>query len=94
VAVLCQVAGLGRAARICRSASARPPLGSGALASYGEEGPGKWITIYANATHTYMEVAGLRFDTAGNLPGVSGPRWKTYPADYGGEFVVRHPTGY
>jgi cell wall-associated NlpC family hydrolase len=70
------------------------PLVSGALATYGEEGPGKWITIYANATHTYMEVAGLRFDTAGNPAGVSGPRWKTYPADYGGEFVVRHPTGY
>ena len=70
------------------------PLVSGALATYGEEGPGRWITIYANATHTYMEVAGLRFDTAGNPAGVSGPRWKTYPADYGGEFVVRHPTGY
>jgi membrane-bound lytic murein transglycosylase B len=70
------------------------PLVSGALASYGEPGPGKWITIYANATHTYMEVAGLRFDTAGNAPGVSGPRWKTTPGSYSSEFVVRHPTGY
>ena len=30
------------------------PLTSGSLESYGEPGPGKWITIYANATHAYM----------------------------------------
>ncbi len=70
------------------------PLVSGALASYGEPGPGKWITIYANATHVYMEVAGLRFDTGGNPPGISGPRWKSEPPSYSNEFVVRHPTGY
>ncbi len=70
------------------------PLVSGSLAAYGEPGPGKWITIYANATHVYMEVAGLRFDTAGNPAGVSGPRWKVGPPSNAGDFVVRHPTGY
>jgi len=69
------------------------PLTSGSLESYGEEGPGKWITIYANATHTYMTIAGLRFDTAGNPEGVSGPRWHVEPP-YPEGFVVRHPVGY
>ncbi len=69
------------------------PLTSGSLESYGEEGPGKWITIYANATHTYMTIAGLRFDTAGNPEGVSGPRWHAEPP-YPEGFVVRHPVGY
>jgi cell wall-associated NlpC family hydrolase len=69
------------------------PLTSGALESYGAPGPGKWITIYANATHTYMTVAGLRFDTSGNPEGVSGPRWHTEPP-YPDGFVVRHPVGY
>ena len=69
------------------------PLTSGSLESYGEEGPGRWITIYANATHTYMTIAGLRFDTAGNPAGVSGPRWHVEPP-YPEGFVVRHPVGY
>jgi hypothetical protein len=69
------------------------PLTSGSLESYGEPGPGKWITIYANATHTYMTIAGLRFDTAGNPEGVSGPRWHVEPP-YPEGFVVRHPVGY
>jgi len=69
------------------------PLTSGSLESYGEEGPGQWITIYANATHAYMTIAGLRFDTAGNAPGVSGPRWHVEPP-YPEGFVVRHPVGY
>jgi soluble lytic murein transglycosylase-like protein len=69
------------------------PLTSGSLESYGEEGPGRWITIYANATHTYMTIAGLRFDTAGNPDGVSGPRWHVEPP-YPDGFVVRHPVGY
>jgi cell wall-associated NlpC family hydrolase len=69
------------------------PLVSGALESYGEPGPGRWITIYANAEHTYMVVAGLRFDTVGNPTGVSGPRWHAEPP-YPEGFVVRHPPGY
>ncbi|HEV7614997.1 MAG TPA: lytic murein transglycosylase [Solirubrobacterales bacterium] len=69
------------------------PLTSGSLESYGEPGPGNWITIYANATHAYMTIAGLRFDTAGNPAGVSGPRWHSEPP-YPEGFVVRHPVGY
>ena len=45
------------------------PLTSGSLESYGEPGPGRWITIYASATHTYMAIAGLRWDTVGDAQG-------------------------
>jgi membrane-bound lytic murein transglycosylase B len=68
------------------------PLTSGALESYGEPGPGKWVTIYASATHTYMVVAGLRWDTVGDASG-TGPRWHAEPP-YPEGFVVRHPVGY
>ncbi len=70
------------------------PETSGSLESYGEAGPGNWITIYANAQHVYMVVAGLRFDTAGDSRG-TGPRWHpTTAAAASGRFVVRHPVGY
>ncbi|MGV1048326.1 MAG: lytic murein transglycosylase [Solirubrobacterales bacterium] len=68
------------------------PLTSGSLESYGEPGPGKWITIYANATHAYAVIAGLRWDTVGDASG-TGPRWHPEPP-YPEGFVVRHPTGY
>jgi cell wall-associated NlpC family hydrolase len=68
------------------------PLTSGSLENYGEPGPGRWITIYANATHTYAVIAGLRWDTVGDASG-SGPRWHVEPP-YPEGFVVRHPTGY
>jgi soluble lytic murein transglycosylase-like protein len=68
------------------------PLTSGSLESYGEPGPGKWITIYASATHAYVEIAGLRWDTVGDASG-TGPRWHTEPP-YPEGFVVRHPVGY
>jgi cell wall-associated NlpC family hydrolase len=67
------------------------PLTSGALEGWGQPGPGKWITVYANAGHTFMEVAGLRWDTVGDARG-TGPRWHLMPTDTSG-FVVRHPPG-
>jgi len=69
------------------------PLVSGSFMSWGEPGPGKWITIYANKAHVYMVVAGLRFDTGGDLAGETGPRWHAEPP-YPKGFVVRHPVGY
>jgi len=65
---------------------------SGQLAGWGEPGVGRWITVYANAEHVYMVIAGLRFDTRDDPPGVSGPRWhmaKVEPRN----FVARHPAG-
>jgi cell wall-associated NlpC family hydrolase len=70
------------------------PLTSGSFETWGEAGPGRWITVYANAAHVYMVVAGLRFDTAGNTSG-TGPRWHpTTAAAASGRFIVRHPVGY
>jgi cell wall-associated NlpC family hydrolase len=67
------------------------PLTSGALEGWGAPGPGKWITVYANAGHTFAEIAGLRWDTVGDAQG-TGPRWHLVPNSSAG-FVVRHPPG-
>ena len=47
-------------------------LNSTEFMSWGEAGPGQWITSYANSGHSYLVVAGLRFDTGYNGGG-SGP---------------------
>jgi hypothetical protein len=65
---------------------------SGQLAYWGEGGPGRWITVYANQEHVFMVVAGLRFDTRGDRAGVSGPRWHRGWADPL-KFAARHPFG-
>jgi len=65
------------------------PMVSGQLESWGEPGPGRWITVYANAEHVFMVVAGLRFDTRDDPPGASGPRWHRAWADPS-KFVARH----
>jgi cell wall-associated NlpC family hydrolase len=67
------------------------PLTSGELESWGAPGPGKWITVYANAGHTFATIAGLRWDTVGDAQG-TGPRWHLAPTSSDG-FVVRHPPG-
>jgi len=67
------------------------PLTSGDLMRWGAPGPGKWITVYANPGHTFVEIAGLRFDTVGDEQG-TGPRWHLATAATDG-FVARHPPG-
>ncbi len=68
---------------------------SGQLAHYGDPGPGRWITIYANDEHVFMVVAGLRFDTRNDPEHVSGPRWKMAAPEASilPKFAVRHPVG-
>jgi cell wall-associated NlpC family hydrolase len=61
--------------------------------SYGESGPGTWITIYGNSGHAFMVVAGLRFDTGYNDSTSSGPKWSTKMRPSSG-YVVRHPDGF
>jgi cell wall-associated NlpC family hydrolase len=58
--------------------------------TYGEPGPGRWITIYSNNSHAYMVVAGLRFDTSGRA--ATGSRWQADLRSPAG-FIVRHPPG-
>ncbi len=66
------------------------PEDSTGLESYGEPGPGKYITIYANSGHAYMVIDGKRFDTVALQEG--GSRWGGSSND-GGGFVERHPAG-
>ena len=65
------------------------PLASGGLAKrWGTRGVGQWITVYANKGHTYVVIAGLRWDTSAvgePYNNGSGPRWRSTP---------RTPTGY
>jgi peptidoglycan hydrolase-like protein with peptidoglycan-binding domain len=67
------------------------PEDSSALESYGEAGPGKDITIYANAEHAFMVVDGRRFDTVAQQEG--GSRWSNSMTSTSG-YVVRHPAGF
>jgi peptidoglycan hydrolase-like protein with peptidoglycan-binding domain len=77
------------------------PEDSSQLESYGQAGPGQWITVYADASHAFVVIAGLAFNTAHygpTFPSGSGPRW-LQPSDVtanlsdGGDYVVRHPAG-
>jgi len=67
------------------------PVSSGQLEHWGKPGPGRWITVYANAGHTYAVIAGLRWDTVGDEHG-TGPRWHA-ESPYPQGFVARHPPG-
>jgi peptidoglycan hydrolase-like protein with peptidoglycan-binding domain len=66
------------------------PEDSSELESYGEAGPGRHITIYANSGHAFMVIDGKRFDTIAQQE--SGTRWADSVGDTSG-YVVRHPDG-
>ena len=68
------------------------PLPSGPMESWGLEGEGRWITVYANAGHAYAVIAGVRWDTSGDSSG-TGPRWHEDLRDNVG-YVARHPAGF
>ncbi|HSD80567.1 MAG TPA: hypothetical protein VLB47_07895 [Solirubrobacteraceae bacterium] len=69
---------------------AQQPMDSTALSRWGRPGPGRWVTIYANAGHAFMTVAGLRFDTSGRQE--TGSRWQDAGRTVSG-FTIRHPPG-
>jgi len=66
------------------------PEDSSALESYGEPGPGRYITIYADAEHAWMTIDGRRYDTVALQE--SGSRWSSSMTSTAG-YVVRHPAG-
>ena len=68
---------------------------SGGMESFGQPGPGRWVTLYANADHVFMYVAGLRWDThnaAGPGDGSTGIGWHPLVRSADG-FIARHPAG-
>jgi hypothetical protein len=65
-------------------------LDSTGFMSWGDAGPGQWVTIFAHGGHAYMIVAGIRFDTSGRAG--RGTRWTTDMRSSSG-YTVRHPRG-
>ncbi len=72
------------------------PLDSTELESYGAPGPGRWITIWADGGHTFMEVAGLFFDTVNQQRSNNNDRWSTKmdPWESSQSWTVVHPVGW
>jgi cell wall-associated NlpC family hydrolase len=66
------------------------PLNSTGFMSWGDQGSGNWVTIFANDGHVFMVVAGIRFDTSGR--GSSGSRWQPQMRATDG-YVAVHPPG-
>ena len=65
-------------------------LDSTGFMSWGEPGRGVWVTTYAHGGHSYMVVAGLRFDTSARK--VTGNRWSDQMRSPRG-YTIRHPEG-
>jgi peptidoglycan hydrolase-like protein with peptidoglycan-binding domain len=66
------------------------PMSSYDFPGWGQPGPGQWVTVYGMASHAYMVVAGIRFDTSSSKGG--GSRWTTEPRSSAGYTAV-HPAG-
>jgi hypothetical protein len=56
----------------------------------GQEGPGKWITVYSSTGHVWMMLAGLRYDTSALR--LNGSRWTDQSRSTAG-FRLRHLPG-
>ena len=67
---------------------------SGSFARWAAAGEGRWMTIYANRSHVYTEIAGLRLDTSpvGDWGGAHGVRGRPVIGRRVG-FKARHPVG-
>ncbi len=70
------------------------PEDSSEFMGWGSHGAGRWISVFGNSGHAYMDVAGLRLDTsaADDPTNQQGPRWRPLRSANGG-FTVRHPLG-
>jgi cell wall-associated NlpC family hydrolase len=70
------------------------PADSSEFETWGDGGLGQWVTVFANAGHAYMTVAGVRLDTsaADDPSDQQGPRWRPLRHGNGG-YTVRHPVG-
>ncbi len=70
------------------------PMDSSEFMAWGSHGAGRWIAVFGNAEHAYMDIAGLRLDTsaADDPSNQQGPRWRPLRPGNAG-FTVRHPLG-
>ena len=67
------------------------PQASAALTGYGLPGPGRRVTVYANAEHALVTVDGRRFDTITLQE--TGSRWAPRVGATLSGYVTRHPRG-
>jgi len=67
-------------------------LTSSDFSRWAQPGKGQWITTYGSGGHSYMVVAGLRFDTGFNDSDSDGPDWSTKMRPARG-YTARHPEG-
>lgn len=67
------------------------PMSSAGFRSFGEKGPGKWITIYCRSGHVFLAIGGVRFDTTNQQ--TEGPGWRQDTRHLVG-FEARHPRGF
>ncbi len=70
------------------------PFDSTQFETWGASGVGRWITLYTNAGHVYMHVAGLWFDTAAQSAANGEDRWSTTRISPADGFIVVHPLGW
>ncbi len=70
------------------------PADSSEFMSWGSHGVGRWVTIFSNPGHAYVDVAGLRLDTsaADDPSNQQGPRWRPLRSANDG-YTLRHPLG-
>jgi hypothetical protein len=76
----------------------KTPMDSSDFYGWGRRGHGQWITVYTNPGHAFVQIAGIRFDTAaegpaaprGTYPG-SGPRWRPLMTRTRGYQARHHP---
>jgi cell wall-associated NlpC family hydrolase len=70
------------------------PEDSSEFERYGSHGEGRWVTVFSNPGHAYMDVAGLRLDTsaADDPTNQQGPRWRPLRRNNAG-YTLRHPLG-
>lgn len=67
-----------------------PTMTSGQLATWGDSGPGRHVTIWANAEHVYLQIGNRYWGTSTENPR-HGPGWHSPRSGAG--FVARHPPG-
>jgi hypothetical protein len=68
--------------------------------TWGAPGRGRWVSIYATASHVFIVIAGLRLDTSHNGTDTGpnsredGPRWRIFDGiPQWARWSVRHPPG-
>jgi hypothetical protein len=70
-----------------------PPMTSTEFMAWGEPGPGKHVTIYADAAHIYGTISGRAWGTSGMNPGGGAGWFNPGHNPYRHFAAVRHPPG-